>query len=243
MMSRPATDPDHPLRAAVIHHVDELQIKVQFVAGEGSRDDEEDERLPAYEPGDLEFDETLELDLASVAPSVAGPRRPQDRIVLSDLRDAFERDFPPPGGNGYGYPDVPVNAGGRNAAISTGSVAIAAITSCTNTSNPDVLIAAGLVAKKARELGLTRKPWVKTSLAPGSQVVSAYLEALGTRDPAPGGGSATALVAALAAALLLLGCEEDPVPGVFGAECYPNQTCNAGLRCEQGRCLHRPHPR
>ncbi|MEX1343696.1 MAG: aconitate hydratase AcnA [Candidatus Limnocylindrales bacterium] len=132
------------------------------------------------EPGAApEFDETLELDLASVAPSVAGPRRPQDRIVLSDLRRSFEADFPPPGGNGHGYPAVAVESGGREAAISTGSVAIAAITSCTNTSNPSVMVGAGLLARNAVEKGLTVDPTVKTSLAPGSRAVTEYLRGAG----------------------------------------------------------------
>jgi aconitate hydratase len=132
------------------------------------------------EPGAApEFDETLELDLATVAPSVAGPRRPQDRIVLSDLRNSFESDFPPPAGSGSGYPDVPLNAGGREAAISTGSVAIAAITSCTNTSNPSVMVGAGLLARNAVEKGLSVLPTVKTSMAPGSRAVTEYLRAAG----------------------------------------------------------------
>jgi aconitate hydratase len=132
------------------------------------------------EPGaSPEFDETLELDLATVAPSVAGPRRPQDRIVLSDLRDSFESDFPPPSGNGSGYPAVSVTASGRAATISTGSVAIAAITSCTNTSNPSVMVGAGLLARNAVEKGLTVEPTVKTSLAPGSRAVTEYLRGAG----------------------------------------------------------------
>jgi len=133
-------------------------------------------RAPGAAP---EFDETLELDLATVVPSVAGPRRPQDRIVLSDLRDSFEADFPPPGENGSGYPDVPLTTGGRDVAISTGSVAIAAITSCTNTSNPSVMVGAGLLARKAVEKGLTVEPTVKTSLAPGSRAVTEYLKGAG----------------------------------------------------------------
>ncbi|MGD8485373.1 MAG: aconitate hydratase AcnA [Chloroflexota bacterium] len=128
------------------------------------------------EPGAApEFDETLELDLGTVVPSVAGPRRPQDRIVLSDLRASFESDFPPPGGNGNGYPEVSLRVDGRESAISTGSVAIAAITSCTNTSNPSVMVGAGLLARKAVEKGLTVRPTVKTSLAPGSRAVTEYL--------------------------------------------------------------------
>ncbi len=132
------------------------------------------------EPGAApEFDETIELDLATVVPSVAGPRRPQDRIVLSELRNSFEADFPPPGGNGAGYPDVPVTARGRETAIRTGSVAIAAITSCTNTSNPSVMVGAGLLARNAVERGLSVEPTVKTSLAPGSRAVTEYLRGAG----------------------------------------------------------------
>jgi aconitate hydratase len=128
------------------------------------------------EPGAApEFDEQLELDLASVAPSVAGPRRPQDRIVLGDLRDAFHSDFPPPGDNGAGYPRVAVVAAGEETSVSTGSVAIAAITSCTNTSNPSVMVGAGLLARNAVERGLSVGPTVKTSLAPGSRAVTEYL--------------------------------------------------------------------
>jgi aconitate hydratase len=133
-------------------------------------------RLPGAEP---EFDERLELDLASVAPSVAGPRRPQDRILLGGLREAFERDFPPPGGNGSGYPRVPVMMDGTSASMATGSVAIAAITSCTNTSNPSVMVGAGLLARNAVARGLSVGPTVKTSLAPGSRAVTEYLRGAG----------------------------------------------------------------
>jgi aconitate hydratase len=125
------------------------------------------------------FDETLELDLSSVAPSVAGPRRPQDRILLGDLRRAFETDFPPPGENGSGYPPVAVEVSGREAAVASGSVAIAAITSCTNTSNPTVMVGAGLLARNAVERGLSVGPTVKTSLAPGSRAVTEYLRGAG----------------------------------------------------------------
>ena len=133
-------------------------------------------RLPGAAP---EFDETLELDLGSVRPSVAGPRRPQDRIVLGDLREAFHRDFPPPGGNGAGYPAVSVTADGQEASLATGSVAIAAITSCTNTSNPSVMVGAGLLARNAVARGLSVGPTVKTSLAPGSRAVTEYLRGAG----------------------------------------------------------------
>jgi aconitate hydratase len=132
------------------------------------------------EPGAApEFDETLELDLATVMPSVAGPRRPQDRIVLADLRRSFESDFPPPGGNGAGYPEVPLTVDGRTATLRTGSVAIAAITSCTNTSNPSVMVGAGLLARNAVARGLAVEPTVKTSLAPGSRAVTEYLRGAG----------------------------------------------------------------
>jgi len=122
------------------------------------------------------FTDTLELDLGTVEPSLAGPKRPQDRVALSNVATAFGKDL------AAGVMGVPgdaaekrVKISGANYDLGHGDVVIAAITSCTNTSNPYVLIAAGLVAKKAHELGLRSKPWVKTSLAPGSQVVSDYL--------------------------------------------------------------------
>jgi len=124
------------------------------------------------------FGQTLELDLGSVVPSLAGPKRPQDRVALSEAAERFKtalvEDF---GKAGKESEQVEVEGGAY--ALSHGHVVIAAITSCTNTSNPSVLIAAGLVARKARERGLTVKPWVKTSLAPGSQVVTDYLTAAG----------------------------------------------------------------
>ncbi len=124
------------------------------------------------------FTDTLELDLASVVPSMAGPKRPEGRIALTDIAAGFAKaldtEYKKPGEIGL---RVPVKD--RNFDIGHGDVVIAAITSCTNTSNPSVLIAAGLLAKKAAEKGLKSKPWVKTSLAPGSQVVSAYLDKAG----------------------------------------------------------------
>lgn len=127
------------------------------------------------------FTDTLELDLGDVTPSIAGPKRPQDRIVLSEAKTAFKSTLAeyskPTDGNKhvrYGVPTYVVE--GENYEIHDGAVVIAAITSCTNTSNPSVLIAAGLLARNARARGLSRKPWVKTSLAPGSQVVTDYLE-------------------------------------------------------------------
>ncbi len=159
---------------------------------------------------DPEYTSTLELDLSSIEPCVAGPKRPQDRIALTDVRPAFERDLPAlvPAGfdlgggaaggagavggvaaaGGYnGGGGTAVHAGARRTVeiemdgermeIGDGTIVVAAITSCTNTSNPSVMVGAGLMARKARELGLDVKPWVKTSMAPGSQVVTDYLEA------------------------------------------------------------------
>ena len=128
--------------------------------------------------GDAEpvFTETLELDLSSVETSLAGPKRPQDRVPLSGLSASMGDVL---GEMGAGSP-TPVE--GMDHALQGGDVVIAAITSCTNTSNPSVLVAAGLVARKAREKGLGVKPWVKTSLAPGSQVVTDYLEAAGLQE-------------------------------------------------------------
>jgi aconitate hydratase len=123
------------------------------------------------------FTDTLELDIGAVEPSLAGPKRPQDRVPLSGAADAFAKVLPDLGG---GKPAIKVE--GADYMLEDGAVVIAAITSCTNTSNPSVLIGAGLVAQKARALGLNSKPWVKTSLAPGSQVVSDYLEAAGLQD-------------------------------------------------------------
>jgi len=118
------------------------------------------------------FTKTLSLDMAAVVPSLAGPKRPQDKVILQEVDDLFNGDLSKVYGK-TGPARVAVE--GKSHDIGDGDVVIAAITSCTNTSNPDVLIAAGLVAKKANEKGLKPKPWVKTSLAPGSQVVTDYL--------------------------------------------------------------------
>ena len=118
------------------------------------------------------FTDTLELDLTKVEPSLAGPKRPQDRIALSAAAGAF-RDL-------LGVAETPQKS--DDAPLADGDVVIAAITSCTNTSNPSVMIGAGLVARKARALGMKVKPWVKTSLAPGSQVVTEYLEKAGLQE-------------------------------------------------------------
>nr|WP_223184413.1 aconitate hydratase AcnA [Streptomyces sp. CBMA152] len=151
---------------------------------------------PAAEP---DFSEKLELDLSTVVPSIAGPKRPQDRIVLANASQQFAQDvrnyvdtadeagqesFPasdaPAAANGVPTrPTTVVAADGTSYEIDHGAVTVAAITSCTNTSNPYVMVAAALVAKKAVEKGLTRKPWVKTTLAPGSKVVTDYFDKAG----------------------------------------------------------------
>jgi aconitate hydratase len=125
------------------------------------------------------FTDILELDLSTVVPSLAGPKRPQDRVLLNNASSAFKAELT----KSLGVPTSEVGkkgtVAGLNYDIGYGDVVIAAITSCTNTSNPSVIVAAGLVARKANEAGLKPKPWVKTSLAPGSQVVTEYLEASG----------------------------------------------------------------
>jgi aconitate hydratase len=125
------------------------------------------------------FTDTLELDMSTIEPSLAGPKRPQDRVLLSEVDDKFNQEL----GDVYQKSAEPrVAVEGESFDFGNGDVAIAAITSCTNTSNPSVLVAAGLVARKAREKGLTAKPWVKTSLAPGSQVVTDYLTESGLSE-------------------------------------------------------------
>ncbi|QJQ31659.1 aconitate hydratase AcnA [Sphingomonas lacunae] len=132
------------------------------------------------EPGAVEpvFTSTLELDMSTVVPSLAGPKRPQDRVDLTQVDDVFAKDM----AETYKKTNARVAVDGSDFTIGDGDVMIAAITSCTNTSNPGVLVAAGLVAKKADEFGLKPKPWVKTSLAPGSQVVTDYLEKAGLQS-------------------------------------------------------------
>ncbi|KEJ90114.1 aconitate hydratase AcnA [Sulfitobacter donghicola] len=125
------------------------------------------------------YTDTLSLDMGTIVPAISGPKRPQDFVALTNAKAAFaqemENTFKRPMGK-----EVPVE--GEEYTLESGKVVIASITSCTNTSNPYVMIGAGLVARKAAALGLDRKPWVKTSLAPGSQVVSAYLEAAGLQE-------------------------------------------------------------
>ncbi|MEN9955397.1 MAG: hypothetical protein RLY34_204 [Actinomycetota bacterium] len=131
---------------------------------------------PSIEP---RFSEYLELDLSTVVPSIAGPKRPQDRIILSQAKESFESVLP----TYSAQASKPTAVKGQEFAMDNGHVAIASITSCTNTSNPSVMLAAGLVARKAVAKGLKAKPWVKTSLAPGSKVVTEYYNKAGlTKD-------------------------------------------------------------
>src|SRR5262245_11417525 len=127
-----------------------------------------------WREGDVEpvFTDTLELDLTSVEPSLAGPKRPQDRVALSRAKVDFAQALPEIVKGADAKLRVPVEGAGYD--LGHGDVVIAAITSCTNTSNPSVLVAAGLLARNARARGLKPAPWVKTSLAPGSQVVTDY---------------------------------------------------------------------
>ena len=125
------------------------------------------------------YTDTLKLDMSSIVPAISGPKRPQDYVRLDNAKQAFLKEM----NETFNRPmDKKINVEGEDFTMSSGKVVIASITSCTNTSNPYVMIAAGLVARKAAALGLQRKPWVKTSLAPGSQVVSAYLEAANLQE-------------------------------------------------------------
>jgi aconitate hydratase len=170
--------------------VDEKTI--EYFRGTG-RTDEEIDAFAAYfkaqglfgipQVGDIDYSQALELDLATVMPSLAGPKRPQDRIDLDRVKSTFTALFSKPvAENGFAKKPEDLNRRFRTSNgidIGSGDVLIAAITSCTNTSNPGVLLAAGLLAKKAVELGLTVKPHIKTSLAPGSRVVTEYLTKAG----------------------------------------------------------------
>jgi aconitate hydratase len=133
-------------------------------------------RDPDYNPI---YTDTLELDMGTIVPAISGPKRPQDYVALDVAKEAFHREMKETFKQSL---DDEVEVSGEEYKMKSGKVVIASITSCTNTSNPYVMIAAGLVARKARQLGLTRQPWVKTSLAPGSQVVSAYLEAANLQE-------------------------------------------------------------
>jgi aconitate hydratase len=134
---------------------------------------------PANEPV---FSEYMELDLSTVVPSIAGPRRPQDRIEVSQAKNQFGKDLGDYTSDQNRDVSVPVTIGDRSFKLENGAVTIAAITSCTNTSNPSVMLAAGLLARNAAKKGLKSKPWVKTTLAPGSKVVTDYYEKAGLMD-------------------------------------------------------------
>ena len=125
------------------------------------------------------FSEKLELDLSTVVPSIAGPKRPQDRIILSESKKAFEKVLPTYFSDKTAKTAIPATVKGTATTVKNGDVVIASITSCTNTSNPSVMIGAALLAKKAVEKGLSSKPWVKTTLAPGSKVVTDYYDRAG----------------------------------------------------------------
>ena len=131
---------------------------------------------PSHTP---RFSESLELDLSTVVPSIAGPKRPQDRISLSSAKSAYEKISPSYFSEKTASTAIPAAVNGNATTVKNGDVVIASITSCTNTSNPSVMIGAALLAKKAVELGLRSKPWVKTTLAPGSKVVTDYYNRAG----------------------------------------------------------------
>ena len=131
---------------------------------------------PAHTP---RFSENLELELSTIVPSIAGPKRPQDRISLSEAKSSYEKVSPTYFSDKTSKSSIPVSVNGRATSVQNGAVVIASITSCTNTSNPSVMIGAALLAKKAVEKGLTSKPWVKTTLAPGSKVVTDYYDKAG----------------------------------------------------------------
>ncbi len=149
---------------------EQVALVEQYVKAQGMWHD------PAKAP---RFSEHIELDLATVVSSIAGPKRPQDRISLTDSKGAFEKILPTYFTDKTGKEAYPVHVGANATTIKNGDVVIASITSCTNTSNPSVMIGAALLAKKAVEKGLTSKPWVKTTLAPGSKVVTDYYDRSG----------------------------------------------------------------
>jgi aconitate hydratase len=160
--------------------VDEETLKYLKLSG---RDKETIELVEKYskEQGlwsseDIEFTDTLSLDISTVVPSISGPKRPQDKVLLTESSDSFAKVYKE---NTKRKNPIQANIAGADFKVTDGDIVIAAITSCTNTSNPSVMIGAGLLAKKAVDRGLKIKPWVKTSLAPGSKVVTDYLEKAG----------------------------------------------------------------
>ena len=167
--------------------IDEETIKFLKVSGRSSEEIKLVEKYAKaqdlwedYKKSKRVYTETMQLDLSSIEPSLAGPKRPQDKILLSNVSDtfikSFEKEF------GQKHIDNPIHVKDEKFQIDNGHVAIAAITSCTNTSNPSVMIGAGILAQKAIKMGLKSKPWVKTSLAPGSKVVTDYLMKSGLQE-------------------------------------------------------------
>jgi aconitate hydratase len=172
----------------------------------------------------LRFGETVTLDMCSVEPSIAGPKRPQDRIALSAVKKSFASDLGKVYDKNAAQDDVPFTVGDVDASINHGAVAIASITSCTNTSSPALMLGAGIVAKKAVKHGLCVRPWVKTSMAPGSRVVTEYLEAAGLmpylealRFHTVGYGCATCIG------------NSGPLPGPIGEAIVENDLIVAGV--------------
>ncbi len=174
--------------------VDETTLEYMLLSG---RDSEHVSNVEAYckanhlwysaDDDEPSYTSILELDLSTVVPALAGPKRPQDRVRLDHMYDHFHDSlYADVGHSGHGVPDASLNTQTQvsetNYSLKHGDIVIAAITSCTNTSNPGVMLAAGLLARKARERGLGVKPWVKTSLAPGSRVVTEYYEASGLNE-------------------------------------------------------------
>ncbi len=149
---------------------DQIALVEQYAKAQGMWHD------PSVTP---RFSEHIELDLSTVVPSISGPKRPQDRISLTASKSSFEKVLPTYFTDKTGQEAYPVKVGSKATTIKNGDVVIASITSCTNTSNPSVMIGAALLAKKAVERGLTSKPWVKTTLAPGSKVVTDYYDRAG----------------------------------------------------------------
>ena len=149
---------------------DQIALVEQYAKAQGMWHD------PSVTP---RFSEHIELDLSTVVPSISGPKRPQDRISLTASKSSFEKVLPTYFTDKTGKEAYPVKVGSKATTIKNGDVVIASITSCTNTSNPSVMIGAALLAKKAVERGLTSKPWVKTTLAPGSKVVTDYYDRAG----------------------------------------------------------------
>ena len=149
---------------------DQIALVEQYAKAQGMWHD------PSATP---RFSEHIELDLSTVVPSISGPKRPQDRISLTASKSSFEKVLPTYFTDKTGQEAYPVKVGSKATTIKNGDVVIASITSCTNTSNPSVMIGAALLAKKAVERGLTSKPWVKTTLAPGSKVVTDYYDRAG----------------------------------------------------------------